>query len=507
MRTVGGDEFAINQGRVTDRGRLIGVRHSRFCFAVGLVALGTTVAALLLEVTGADAASQGLLSGWTRADLRPVSQPAAVSGRFVLYVAAGGGLEVVGLDARSGRTLWSRSASSSANAPGQPPALVVSGSTVVYLRPVSGEEAELAAVDAATGREVWRSRRADFTSWPSVCPDAADTVCVTGAGAALRFGLQTGELLQAVAFAPTAAGREIGPGLFDPAKRNPEMMEGAPGAVIAWHEPLGRVFTLRGASTDWGWNFDRYNRLGLFVGSPGWKPAKQIENTATIDLSHAMTAGFRIANGAPVWRNVGSTYVCGYLPCPGGINPSVSRPMDRLKEPTTGIRVRATGTLSGSLSASRPPLAAANAQATLEGFQLATGKTTWSFHVGHDVGLIQETLLPPQTGLTSIALLAADGHYVELNLSTGVHHRMSQNTVGWCRRATMYKQSVAYHAGNGKTITTYIGQDGIGPCSATGARVRAPASVPSFLGQTGAEINGLIAWSDVIGVSAEPATQ
>jgi hypothetical protein len=38
---------------------------------------------------------------WTRSDLRPVTQPAGIDGRFILYAAGAGGLRVVALDSRS----------------------------------------------------------------------------------------------------------------------------------------------------------------------------------------------------------------------------------------------------------------------------------------------------------------------------------------------------------------------------------------------------------------------
>jgi hypothetical protein len=45
-------------------------------------------------------------AAWTRGDLHPVTQTAAVGGRYVLYVAAGGFLQVVALDAGTGSTVW-----------------------------------------------------------------------------------------------------------------------------------------------------------------------------------------------------------------------------------------------------------------------------------------------------------------------------------------------------------------------------------------------------------------
>src|SRR5439155_11498659 len=304
------------------------------------------VAASLMPVASSAARGGGTAKGWTRSDLEPINQPAAVAGRFVFYAAAHGRVSVMALDARDGHTVWAKPASTGGNAPGQPPTLVVAGRVVVYLGRGAGAAASLSAVDARSGKLLWRTRTAEFTSWPSICPDAADVVCITGVGALLRFAAQTGEFLQAVQFAKTAAGREIGPGLFDPGQRKPEWLVGVQAATLAWREKLSTVFILPGASTDWGWNFDRYESLGLFVGTPGWGPTKRVGRTVTLDLSHSMTAGFRTASGATVWRDTGSMYVCNYLPCPGQSDPSVSSPAGLHEEPTTGIRLRATGLLT-----------------------------------------------------------------------------------------------------------------------------------------------------------------
>src|SRR5919201_1461575 len=209
------------------------------------VAVGVVAAALC---STASSRAVGAARGWRRADLTAVTQPVAVGDRFVFYAARRGGLQIVALDARTGRTLWAAPATQSNIAPGQPPNLAVIGSVVFYLgkRGSTGPLGELVARDVNNGRVRWRS--------------------------ALRS-----------------------------------------------------VFTLPGASSDWGWNFDRANRVSLFVGSPGWKPVKMTPTHFVADLSRAMTAGFRIDDGAVVWRSRGM-YLCNYLVCPGGSQAGFSGP-------------------------------------------------------------------------------------------------------------------------------------------------------------------------------------
>src|SRR4051812_30115883 len=100
--------------------------------------------------------------GWTRPDLKPVSQPVAAGDRVVVYVAADKGMQMLGLDAASGRTVWSVRASASGITPGIAPTAIVAGGAAIYLAQVSGELAELTAVDVESGTERWRSIPGSF---------------------------------------------------------------------------------------------------------------------------------------------------------------------------------------------------------------------------------------------------------------------------------------------------------------------------------------------------------
>ena len=79
---------------------------------------------------------------------------AAAGGRLVLYVEGGGGLQVVGLDPKTGKTVWHHNASPGDTTPGIQPVLGVTGSTVFYLSPVDNStgSTQVVAVDVSATR-------------------------------------------------------------------------------------------------------------------------------------------------------------------------------------------------------------------------------------------------------------------------------------------------------------------------------------------------------------------
>jgi outer membrane protein assembly factor BamB len=448
-------------------------------------------------------------TSWRRADLDPVSQPAAVAGRLVVYVARRGGLDVAALDERTGSTIWSSKASPAENAPGQPPLLAVVGSRVVFFAPTGSPElARLVARDAGTGRVLWRSAPREFSAWPSVCPDEPTAICVSvfapEGTVALRFDAAHGRPRAGPVLSSTAGGREVGPGLFDGGGRKPERLVATQGTRLAWRRPLAAIFPLTGASTDWGWNFDRIRRVGLFVGNPGWPPIRRSRHRVTFDLARPMTAGFRIRDGAVVWRSHGS-YLCGYLRCPGTPSGGVSTSADAQSGGTSvGVRMRARGTISGDPSGSGLPVASSDARAVLEGFDPRSGRTRWTFDAGHNPGLLTQTRLPPQVAASTIAL-GARGHFTALDLANGRHRTLDSSARVWCTKITQYKERSPYQPSSGPPITTYLGQYALYPCRPDARRLSAPSRAPAFLGGIGARAAGLVAWSDTSGVVAVPA--
>lgn len=489
----------------------------RRVLAILLVVVAVAVTAVV-SGGGASAGSRALAdtraaarasAGWRRSDLRAVTQPVAVGNRFVVYVVHRGGLQVVALDAGTGATVWAAPATPSAIAPGEPPLLAVIDGDVFYLGRGGGSLADVIRRDVRSGKVRWRSALGAFASWPTVCPDAT-AICLTGLlstsarrGAELRFDAQTGRQLPGALISKSFGGRELAPGLFDPGQRDPELLLATNGGQVSWRRPLRAVFTLPGASSDWGWNFDRVGRGELFVGSPGWKPIKLTSTHFVADLSRAMTAGFRIGDGAVAWRSPGM-YVCNYLPCPGGSEAGFSAPSNAADSgPTVGVRTRSVGRLSGSFTSL--PVASASTRVSLEGFDPATGHTTWRFDAGNAAGVITQRLLPPRIDTNEIVLLRNRRRPIALDLLNGRQRPIAPSTAAWCRAPILYEQRTPYRTANGAKLTKYVGQFALYPCSAKGRRRKTGPAVPSFVPTIGAHSGGVIAWTDTKAVRAVAA--
>lgn len=446
-------------------------------------------------------------AGWIRSDLKPVSQPEPAGGSLVLYVQAGSGLQVVALDPETGRTMWQQDASPGNITPGVTPAVGVVGSTVTFLTPVDNSTgaAELVGVDASTGQQLWHSSTGMFEDWPIPCPDDPSDVCTTGSlgqaqeTQALRFRAGDGALAGAAVISTSTGGRSLGPDLYDPGVRNPDELLAVSGNAVAWERTLASVFPMQGASSDNGWNFDLVPADKLFVGSVEGPPITSSGTSVTIDLSKTMTAGFRVSDGAAVWRDSGTIYACNSpLPCPGGL------PMAQLglayHGPTAGLRLRTTGTASASQASPTVHLGP-GAQIVIEGFDLATGKTMWSYDAGADGPLLSQT--PPLTGPSQAILPTRGGGSTLLNLITGAQSPVPNGTVAWCQSQISYTTQVAYPIGNGQLDYKRVGQEAIQPCRDSGTPAPTPDVVPGFVGTVE---GGLTIWSESTGVVGAPTS-
>ena len=211
-----------------------------------------------------------------------------------------------------------------------------------------------------------------------------------------------------------------------------------------------------------------------------------------------MTAGFGIRDGKVAWRDVGTSYECSPLPCAGMLQLQ-GRSIGGAYAPTVGVRLRTTGTLT------QPPhsdlVISKDTAVVLEGFDLASGKTLWTFDTGRNVDLINNEP-PPQTDESTVVLREPDGTLVALDLETGEHRTVAADTRAWCRTSSGYMARDP-----SGTLTSYRGQRAAFACDARGRRVPTGAEVPAFVGKIGVTVGGLAVWAAPNGVVAAPVAR
>jgi hypothetical protein len=222
-------------------------------------------------------------------------------------------------------------------------------------------------------------------------------------------------------------------------------------------------------------------------------PVSSTATSAVFDLSKTMTAGIRMSDGSAAWRDLGSQYACSDLPCPGMV-------LDRAKgttayaPPAQGLRLRLRGIARVSKTGG-PTFS--NFNVVVEGFDLRTGTTLWSFDAGPSQPLLENASLPALAENT-IVVKGADRKLIALNLRTGARTPVLRGATAWCAKPTRYTTDVP----DGQSPTTsYQGDDALSPCGTTGAAVTTPKQVPRFVGPA---LDGLIAWSEAQQVVARP---
>jgi hypothetical protein len=167
--------------------------------------------------------------------------------------------------------------------------------------------------------------------------------------------------------------------------------------------------------------------------------------------------------------------------------------------PTTGLRLRVTGTVTTTVSGTTPKLSPGG-DVTIEGFDLATGKTLWSYDAGADGALLLGGL--PVLGSEVVAVTIPSGGTVALNLATGEYKPISPESAAWCGEGTDFKTQVGYPSPQGGKRYDRSGFSGYRPCDALGDYTSGATTVPGFAGIT---VDGLSVTSNSSEVAAVPA--
>jgi hypothetical protein len=161
-----------------------------------------------------------------------------------------------------------------------------------------------------------------------------------------------------------------------------------------------------------------------------------------------------------------------------------------------GRRLTVTGKLPPA------PKLSPGGDVVVEGFNLATGKTLWSYDAGADASLASFQP-PPLLGAYAVALPAPSGGMTAVNLATGARRPVSPATPAWCQPLVTYHAQPEFSLGGGVTSDTHVGQSALEPCQASGHSAAVPPAVPGFVG---AAAGGFTVWSEPSAVVAAPTS-
>ena len=129
-----------------------------------------------------------------------------------------------------------------------------------------------------------------------------------------------------------------------------------------------------------------------------------------------------------IWRDVGSIYDV------------------RLGRGRHPLRYRTRGTIvfEGGVEVSHR-----NVDVTIEGFDVATGKTTWSVALGADRSLVSGDARLPVAGTNQVVLQAPAGPIV-LDVATGQTSAPAAGATFWCMSNQRYEFLPSYETDEGK---------------------------------------------------------
>jgi hypothetical protein len=148
-----------------------------------------------------------------------------------------------------------------------------------------------------------------------------------------------------------------------------------------------------------------------------------------IDMEHgAATAGISEATGEVRWRDLGSTVQCHF------------------REPNYPVRCRRRGITSDEWGRLRT---FEGLDVTVEGFDIATGATTWSVPLGPATNLADYHAPLPLAGPTEVVVSQPTGPII-LDYATGTTKPPRAGATFWCTSNAQYELAQGYIGRDGK---------------------------------------------------------
>ena len=419
----------------------------------------------------------GLSEAWRTVSITPIGQPVAAGETLVVYGTEGRDLFLYGVAIADGAIRWRKAATPSTVVAGIAVTPTVLDGRVAYFRPDFSANLAGRLVVAAPddGRDLIVTEPALFRSHPAHCADGKD-ICVTiadakGTTVSRRFSVDAGGPVPDRGGTP-ADSRFVGEALLDLGARDPEVLAGFEGGTIRWRSALSRHFSA-GASTDWGWYFELYRSAGLYVGSVGRPADRQDRGGSVSDLSKQQTAALDAATGAPTWHEDGTRFACN-----GTIVLERTVAGDR-SEPWP-VRCRYHGTVRYDPATDATTYAGLDV--TVEGFDVATGKRTWSVSLGPAEAFMGEEKATPVRD-AEVLVPAATGPMI-IDLSTGSTRAPAKAEVFWCSRNVWWDYRQSRDTRNGPA-SDWRGGSLLSACTGDGSPSTAtPAHLAPSLGAT-----------------------
>lgn len=464
----------------------------------------TTVAAVLLLCTAcssdgtstpasaaASPAAPRVQQAWVREGVRSVTRPIETHGRLLMYEVRAGGLFLIALDPRSGKTLWEREATDSGITGGVAFSVTAVDDKVFYLRHVERGLAQLVAVDVRHGSERWATTTAPgWLDMPVLCEDDRVHLCagafVDGERTLVRVRVDDGRLTRVGA--GKQLGRSLGVGLRDTGGSSADVLARTTAdGTVAWSRPAAELFGGHDVTSEQGWYFGRTDTL--YVGHLGRRQPQQSHESTSHRLGDHVMAGFERATGQPRWAEPDTSYRCS-----GSIDAHLDPEEaadDAARQPGPFFRCRYTGTVS-RVDAER--IYSDDMRATIEGFDPATGRTTWSVDVGGVPALAGGEPAPMGLSDGRVVLPTLDGGAIALDLMTGQTEDVAPDLRGWCAIPNDYETDDQVAFNNER-----VGQDWLVPCRADGQLTQTPLELD---GRYGTRFDDLLVWADDQGVRA-----
>lgn len=416
-----------------------------------------------------------ITEAWRSASITPIGQPVAEGDVAVVYGTVNKDLYLYGIGMADGAVRWRQAASPGRVVGGIAVEPTVIDHRVVYFRPdPSGELAtRLVVASPDTGADVFVSF---FLSHPSRCSDGADICLMALQGDTAvrrRFSVDArGPIPDHDG--PPADSRFLGTDLLGLGGRNPEMLAGFSGGKVSWTAALSRYFP-PGYTTDDGWNFELYRSAGVHVGSVGHPADARDANTTTVDLAKARTVAIDTATGWAAWQADGTAFTCEYAV-------ALERTVADDRSELWPVRCRYRGTAHYDRATGAATYDGLDVR--VEGFDVATGRTTWSVPLGAAEAFMAEDTGTTKVSDTEVLVQAASGPLI-VDVARGSTRRPAKDELFWCGKNGLFHYRESQQYADGATSDAWRGGTLLEACGADGSAASGtPRHLPRSLGAT-----------------------